>query len=105
MEIKQKKGRLAQKIDIEANWLKAINFVPVEGELIIYRAELEGDELPPDRTELITYDRLKRGDGSSTVSNLPFLLEDYVRNSSCTNPYGDGVFSGIRTSAQWEEGD
>ena len=29
-------SRIQQKHDIEANWLKAINFVPKAGEIIVY---------------------------------------------------------------------
>jgi hypothetical protein len=31
--------RAQQKHDIEANWIKAINFIPLEGEIIIYDAD------------------------------------------------------------------
>ena len=29
-------GRIVQKHDTEANWKKAINFVPLKGEIIVY---------------------------------------------------------------------
>ena len=46
MENKKINARLAPKHDIEANWIKAINFIPFEGEIIIYCKEEEGDILP-----------------------------------------------------------
>jgi hypothetical protein len=31
--------RTQQKHDIEANWLKAENFIPLDGEIIVYDAD------------------------------------------------------------------
>lgn len=58
------KSRIEHKHDTEANWKKAVNFVPRAGELIIY---------DPDNN--YNYARIKIGDGKSTVSNLPFSNE------------------------------
>lgn len=49
-------GRIVQKHDIEANWEKATNFVPLKGEIIIY------DDLK----------KIKIGDGSTKVNELDF---------------------------------
>lgn len=56
------KTRIQNKNDIEANWLKATNFTPLKGEVIIYNE---------DSTH--NYKRVKVGDGKTLVSNLPFL--------------------------------
>lgn len=53
--------RIVHKHDIEENWLKATNFIPKRGELIIY-----------DKDNNYTYERMKIGDGYTRVSNLPF---------------------------------
>ena len=53
--------RIQHKHDIEANWLKATNFIPKAGELIIY-----------DVDAIHTEPRLKIGNGTTTVNNLPF---------------------------------
>ena len=53
--------RAQQKHDIEANWIKAINFIPLEGEIIIYDAD-----------ENYSYQRIKIGDGKTKVNDLPF---------------------------------
>lgn len=53
------KARQIQKNDIRANWDKATNFIPKLGELILYTDE----------------NRIKIGDGSTTVVNLPYLTE------------------------------
>lgn len=54
-------ARLQQKHDIEANWLKAVNFIPKDGELIIY-----------DVDDNYSYPRIKVGDGKTFVNELPF---------------------------------
>ena len=56
------KGRMLQKHDIEANWLKATNFIPMQGEIIVY-----------DIDSNYAYERFKIGDGIKTVNNLPFV--------------------------------
>ena len=60
---KQIKARLQQKHDIEANWNLAPNFVPKQGELIVY-----------DPDENYNYSRVKIGDGISTANELPFII-------------------------------
>lgn len=49
-------GRIVQKHDTKANWDKAINFIPLKGEIIIY------DDL----------NKIKIGDGTTTIVNLPY---------------------------------
>lgn len=72
-------SRIVHKHDTEANWLKAINFTPKQGELIIY-----------DKDANYNYERAKIGDGQTNVNNLPFIVdtstlpEDIVRISLLT---------------------
>lgn len=56
------KARIAPKHDVEANWNKATQFVPLKGEIIIYE--------PDDQH---AYARQKIGDGKTLVKNLPFI--------------------------------
>ena len=62
------KTRIRLKSDTEANWNKAgprdgsAGFVPLQGELIVYSA----DATHP-------FSRLKVGDGSTNIVNLPFI--------------------------------
>ena len=67
------KTRIQLKNDTEAHWDLAVNFVPKEGEVIIYSA----DDTHP-------FSRLKVGNGSTTVNNLPFIewqaRLDYIPN-------------------------
>ena len=52
-----------QTHDVEANWNKAINFIPLKAEIIIY-----------DPDENFDYSRFKIGDGVTDVKNLPFAI-------------------------------
>ena len=56
MANKTYQGRIVQKHDSSANWAKAINFIPLKGEIIIY------DDL----------NKIKIGDGITKVNNLDF---------------------------------
>ena len=63
------KTRIQLKNDTEANWNKARNFVPLLGEVIIYRAD--EDHASP---------RLKVGDGTTYVVDLPFITANSNNN-------------------------
>lgn len=80
MQEKQMPSRFQQKRDIEANWIKATNFIPKAGEVIVYSAEKESDELPTGRDYYIKEARLKIGDGVTNVTNLKFILSDTLGN-------------------------
>lgn len=54
--------RIIHKHDTEANWNKAVNFIPKQGELIVY-----------DSDENCNYQRIKIGDGVTNVNSLPFV--------------------------------
>lgn len=60
-------SRIQQKHDIEANWEKAINFIPKVGEIIVY---------DPDDSHV--YSRIKIGDGVTSINNLKFNLDGYA---------------------------
>ena len=60
--------RIQQKHDIEVNWLKAVNFIPKIGEIIVY---------DPDESHAAA--RVKIGDGVKTVIELAFI-DDAVMN-------------------------
>jgi hypothetical protein len=80
MSEKKVKTRIQQKHDIEANWITADEhgFTPMAGELIIYDIESDAEgntlTLPEGRTTPYTYERLKIGDGKTTVDKLPFVI-------------------------------
>ena len=104
-------SRLQQKHDIEANWLKAVNFIPKDGEIIIYDAEtVDTDFTGTGRALPIIYARVKIGDGINNVNNLPFLhgvgvetelggeiFGDYVNNKADLRGHAEGDF----TQAGW----
>mgnify|MGYP006921152647 CR=1 FL=1 len=62
MATKTFKSRIQNKHDTEANWRVAANFKPLAGELIIY-----------DEDNAHSTPRFKVGDGSTSVSDLPFV--------------------------------
>lgn len=64
MAEKQINGRVVLKNDIAENWAKAANFVPKKGEVIIYNTDTNNN-----------FPRIKIGNGSTIVSNLPFVYE------------------------------
>jgi uncharacterized protein (UPF0212 family) len=62
--------RVIHKHEIEANWALATNFVPMQGELIVYDVDSKHN-----------YERIKIGDGVQNVNDLPFVnvdLTDYA---------------------------
>ena len=91
--VKQLNTRIAHKHDLEVNWLIAENFVPLQGELIIYDIEVDKDgnslTLPGDRTTPYTYERLKIGDGITAVNGLPFI--DEILDIASANVFHQGV--------------
>ncbi len=63
-------SRVVHKHDIEANWNRALEFIPMQGEIVVYDAD-----------ETYNYERFKIGDGKNAISALPFAdvaLQDYV---------------------------
>lgn len=75
---KQINARIITKHDSAANWAKAINFVPKEGELIVYEPESVNGGVS-------SVARLKVGDGVNKISNLKFITAPYVEKQ---NGYG-----------------
>lgn len=70
--------RITLKHDTEANWVKAKNFIPLEGEIIIYDAD-----------ENYSYQRIKIGDGITKVNVLPFdnTQGDWSQNDKTASDY------------------
>ena len=58
------KSRIVHKHDTESNWLKATNFIPMKGEIIVY-----------DIDENYSYERIKIGDGNTVGSSLQFVID------------------------------
>ena len=67
-------ARFTPKGDIEANWNKAVGFVPLDKEIIIYK---------PD--ENYSYARIKVGDGVTEVQDLPFIDKHLVNKDELKN--------------------
>lgn len=58
-------ARFQNKHDVEANWLNVENFIPLQGEIIIY-----------DIDENYNYERVKIGDGIKNINALPFITDN-----------------------------
>lgn len=99
------KTRIIHKHAIEAHWHLAENFIPKQGELIIYDIEIDSDgntlPLPNGRTEPYTYQRFKIGDGITNVNDLPFAtptkISDLENDANyITNDVPEGeTFDGV----------
>ena len=62
MANKEIKTRIQNKNDTSENWAKAVNFVPLKGEIIIYNDTLQ----------------FKIGDGTSLLSQLEFVDKEFT---------------------------
>ena len=70
------KTRIIHKHDTETNWEKAVNFIPKNGELIIYDAD-SNNKFP----------RFKVGDGVTLINDLSFTIDvDQVYNPNSISP-------------------
>ena len=69
MANKTYQGRIVQKHDSSANWAKAINFIPLKGEIIIY------DDL----------NKIKIGDGTTKVNDLDFFASAIIKEWTSTD--------------------
>lgn len=89
------KSRIVHKHGLEAHWLLATNFIPKQGEIIVYDIEVDADgnalELPKDRTTPYTHQRLKIGDGITTVSELPFVVSEDEVDINMEKGTGEGA--------------
>lgn len=72
----QVKSRVVHKMDTAEHWSKAVKFVPLRGEMIIY--ESESTDKPH---------RFKIGDGVTPVTELPFM-------DQTNNEYGNIIDGG-----------
>lgn len=80
MAEKNIKSRIVHKHDLESNWILATNFIPKQGEIVVY-----------DKDSTYSYERFKIGDGVTAVSSLPFADDHKVDKVSgkglSTNDY------------------
>lgn len=87
--------RISQKHDFEVNWMKAVNFIPNAGEIIVYDSEVNADgdvlyaacdsttgSLPNGRSTPYTTARIKVGDGIRKVNDLEFASSASGLNES-----------------------
>lgn len=96
-------ARLVSKNGFEFEQLKATNFIPIKGEVIIQNAEADQDgnlftledgsvvPLPNGRTEPYTYARIKMGNGLTYVNDLPEIGAEVDLSSYATTEYVDNL--------------
>lgn len=60
-------SRISLRIDTEENWNKYPDFIPLNGELIIYSTD-----------NLYPFQRFKTGDGIHKLAELPFIIHNPV---------------------------
>lgn len=75
------KDRVLIKHDIAANWAKAVNFIPMAGELIIYDGIVENGVY-------LEQPKIKVGDGIHKLAELPFLETE---SQKADYQYNNGV--------------
>lgn len=69
MQESHMKARVSQLHKTETEWNKLVNFIPVAGEIIVFDPE-------PDKT--YNHVRLKIGDGTTKLIDLPFLIDPTI---------------------------
>ena len=89
------KARVINKHDIESNWSLATNFIPKQGEIIVYDKDSEHD-----------YVRIKVGDGTTLVNDLDFIDKNYLYKieQSLTDGEIDQVRKNLRLIGKGVEG-
>ena len=86
MAEKNIKTRIIHKHDTEENWNKATNFIPKQGEIIVY-----------DIDSSHSYERIKVGDGTTNVNSLPYVSEivvDAELSATSENPVQNKIIKG-----------
>jgi len=79
MNEKKFNARFIPKGDIEANWRKALGFIPHDKEIIVYKPDENNEKA-----------RLKIGDGVSGVNELPFFAPTSTPDYNQNDPEGEG---------------
>ena len=69
---KQLNARIITKHDLEENWKKATSFIPKLGEIIVYDAEPNSENLAA------RVPRIKVGNEKDGIDVLPFINEPYI---------------------------
>jgi hypothetical protein len=76
------KARVSQLCKTEAEWARLPDFVPLQGEVIVFSQDKQ-----------YKYPRLKIGDGSTPLRNLPFFVDSSI-NDFLTKYYGTVIDAG-----------
>ena len=82
MTEKRLNTRVINKHDVEANWVQATEFTPMQGEIIIYDVDADHN-----------YERMKIGDGETHVSALPFVSMDVITEEEIDEICGATIYA------------
>ena len=88
---KQIKARIQHKIDIQENWEKATNFIPLKGEWIFYDKDANNENI-----------RLKIGDGTTPINDLEFVSLPSNIDEISWNDLTDKPFYETGWSIEWD---
>jgi hypothetical protein len=77
------RARVSQLHKTEAEWSKFAEFVPIQGEFIIF-----------DPDERHKYARLKIGDGFTTLDSLPFFIDSTIDDHVTKRRYNEVIDGG-----------
>lgn len=93
---KKIKTRVQHKREYEADWSSAENFQPLDGEIIVYKADKNLDDAS-GKKGTHAKPRIKIGDGSTTVGDLPFIVDQEATDNRIAQIEADvlGTFKGV----------
>lgn len=82
--------RIINKHATEADWIKAVNFIPKQAELIVY-----------DIDETHNIERFKIGDGINNVNDLPFANNSTIQGIAVGNGDNSLIFNDIDSNTAY----
>lgn len=92
--------RIQMKRDTTANWNRAIGFIPLDGEIIIYTDYKTVTEVVGNTTVTKNVPGIKIGTGNAYVQDLPFM-DDETREALMAHISNTDVHVTLNNKAFW----
>lgn len=92
--------RIQMKRDTTANWNRAIGFIPLDGEIIIYTDYKTVTEVVGNTTVTKNVPGIKIGTGNAYVQDLPFV-DDETREALMAHILNTDVHVTLNNKAFW----
>lgn len=92
--------RIQMKRDTTANWNRAIGFIPLDGEIIIYTDYKTVTEIVGNTTVTKNVPGIKIGTGNAYVQDLPFV-DDETREALMAHILNTDVHVTLNNKAFW----